>query len=241
MDEATLIFLHEGLGSVAMWKQFPQQLADATGCGALVFSRAGYGASSECKLPRPLDFMQIEARDILPKILDAFTIEEFILVGHSDGASIALIYGGHQPRTGLRGLIVEAPHLFTESMGLASIVQAREAYLEGNLNERLARYHTTNVDTAFWGWNDAWLHPDFVTWNITDYVANIHVPILSLQGEQDQYGSSDQVESIEKLASGEVTTILLNNCAHTPHAEQNVQTLDIMTPFIHTVLNPVGH
>ncbi len=228
----TLVFLHEGLGSVSMWKQFPQQLADAVGCGALVFSRTGYGASSACDLPRPLDFMQIEGCTVLPAILDALAVKSFILIGHSDGASIALIYAGNQPTEGLRGVIVEAPHLFVEELGLRSIEKAREAYLKGSLRQRLAPYHQTNVDTAFWGWNDAWLNSEFAKWNITQYVANIRVPILSLQGEQDPYGSKEQVDSIETVSPSEVQTVMLKNCAHTPHREQGRLTLETMSQFI---------
>lgn len=231
-EAPTLIFLHEGLGCIAMWKQFPQQLADAVGCGALIYSRAGYGASSECVLPRPIDFMRIEGCEVLPQLIEAYDINEFFLIGHSDGASISLIYSGHLPDPGLQGLIVEAPHLFTEPTGLESIAEARQAYLDGDLRERLSMYHPTNVDTAFWGWNDVWLNPDFEQWNINDYVSEIQTPVLTLQGKQDQYGTLQQVKAIESLTQSEVTTVLLDNCAHTPHREQMEKTLSTMSDFI---------
>ncbi len=235
-SSTTLVFLHEGLGSLSMWKQFPQQLADALNCSALIYSRSGYGASSVCDLPRPLNFMHTEAVDILPAVLKELGVTRFILVGHSDGASIALIYAGHKPAPGLLGVIVEAPHLFVEEMGLRSIELAREAYLHGDLRQRLTPYHDTDVDAAFRGWNDAWLDPEFVHWEITEYVKNVNVPILSLQGEEDPYGSREQVDRIKKLCPDNAQLIMLKDCAHSPHREQNSATLKAMSRFAITLL-----
>jgi len=173
--------------------------------------------------------------ETLPAVLNKLGVSRFILVGHSDGASIALIYAGHQPAPGLLGVIVEAPHLFVEEKGLRAIEMTREAYLDGELRQRLTPYHDTNVDAAFWGWNDAWLDPEFVHWEIIDYVKNITAPILSLQGEDDPYGSRDQVDRIKELCPGNAQTVMLKDCAHSPHREQNSATLKAMSRFAMTL------
>ena len=162
----TLVFLHEGLGCVSLWKDFPEKLANKTACGALVFSRLGYGKSASCELPRSLDFMHHEALNELPEILSQYKIRKCILVGHSDGASIALIHAAENPSECLLGIINEAPHVFCEKLTTESIEKVQELYLSGNLRERLQKHHGANVDCAFHGWADAWLHPDFSTWNI---------------------------------------------------------------------------
>ena len=166
-EAPTLVFLHEGLGSVSMWRDFPDRLARATGCGALIYSRAGYGKSDPAPLPRPVRFMHDEA-EILREVLAQTQIRESILVGHSDGASIALIYAGSRPAAGLKGLILEAPHVFTESHGLASIARMTEVFRTTDLRDRLSRHHGANVDIAFQGWNDVWLNPDFRAWNVEE-------------------------------------------------------------------------
>jgi pimeloyl-ACP methyl ester carboxylesterase len=227
----TLVFLHEGLGSVSMWRDFPDKLAERTGCGALIYSRAGYGKSDPAPLPKPVRFMHDEA-EVLREVLTQAKIRDCILVGHSDGASIALIYAGSQPAAGLRGLILEAPHVFTEPHGLASIAKIGEVYRSSDLRDRLARHHGTNVDIAFRGWNDVWLHPEFRAWNIEEYLLQIMVPILILQGEDDEYGTWKQVEAIERQAGGSVEAVGLADCGHSPHREQPEQTLQAMSEFI---------
>jgi pimeloyl-ACP methyl ester carboxylesterase len=228
----TLVFLHEGLGSVSMWRDFPDRLVERTGCGALIYSRAGYGKSDPVPLPRPVRFMHDEA-EILPDLLAQTKIREPILVGHSDGASIALIYAGSQPAAGLKGLILEAPHVFTEPHGLASIAKIGEIYrTTSDLRDRLARHHGSNVDVAFRGWNDVWLDPDFRAWNIEEYLPAIQVPILILQGQDDEYGTWKQVEAIERQAGGPVDAIALANCGHSPHREQPERTLQAMAEFV---------
>jgi pimeloyl-ACP methyl ester carboxylesterase len=234
-----LVFLHEGLGSVSLWKDFPDRLAGETGCGALIYSRAGYGKSDPVPLPRPVRFMHDEA-ELLPEVLKAAGLRDHILVGHSDGASISLIYTGNHagsragsnPAAGLRGLILEAPHVFTEPHGLASIARAREAYRTTDLRARLARHHGDNVDIAFRGWNDVWLHPDFRAWNIEEFLPKIEVPLLILQGEDDEYGTWKQVEAIERRAGGLVEALAIPDCGHSPHREQPEVALAAMAGFI---------
>ena len=187
----TIVMLHEGLGCVALWRDFPQKLAAASGHGVFAYSRAGYGGSDPVDLPRPLDYMTREAQFSLPTVLDAIGFERGILLGHSDGASIAAIYAGEHADVRIKGLVLMAPHLFTEEMGLASIAEARHAYETGDLRAKLAKYHA-HVDCAFRGWNDAWLDPGFKAWNIEDTVSRWRVPALVIQGADDQYGTSNK-------------------------------------------------
>jgi pimeloyl-ACP methyl ester carboxylesterase len=231
----TLVFLHEGLGSASLWRDFPDRLAGETGCGALVYSRAGYGKSDPVPLPRPIRFMHDEAA-ILPRVLAAAGVRDSILVGHSDGASISLIHaglihaGGDPPH--LLGLILEAPHVFTEPHGLASIARIREAYRDTGLRERLARHHGANVDVAFRGWNDVWLDPAFAAWNLEEFLPAIRAPILVLQGEDDEYGTWEQVEAIRRQSGGPVAALAIPECGHSPHREQPETVLRAMAGFV---------
>lgn len=227
----TLVFLHEGLGSTSLWRDFPDQLAERTGCGALVYSRAGYGKSDPVPLPRPVRFMHDEAT-VLPKVLKAAGVRESILVGHSDGASISLIHAGRDQPEGLRGLILEAPHVFTEPGGLESIAKIAETYRTTDLQDRLARHHGENVDVAFWGWNRVWLDLQFRAWNIEEFLPGIRVPILILQGDRDEYGTWRQVEAIERQAAGPVESVLVRDCGHSPHREQAGVALVEMEKFV---------
>lgn len=233
-DQApTLVFLHEGLGCVAMWRDFPAKLAEATGCGTLVYSRAGYGRSSPCTLPRPVSYMHDDALHVLPRILSQLGIQQTILIGHSDGGSIALIYAGshhtqHPPQ--LLGVITEAAHVLCEQISVQSIHAIRQQYNTTNLRERLKKHHGDNVDCAFFGWNDAWQHPDFWHWNLEEYLVNIRVPLLVIQGEEDEYGTLAQVETIVRHTNAR--QLLLPNCGHTPHREQEEATLAAMIAFI---------
>ncbi|MCE8515119.1 alpha/beta hydrolase [Ruegeria pomeroyi] len=216
-DAPTLVLLHEGLGCVAMWRDFPAQLAARTGLGVLVYSRQGYGGSDPITRPRPLDFQTREALEVLPALLDAAGIRQAILLGHSDGATIAAIHTGSVAGHRIRGVILEAPHFFTEPGGLASITEARAAYESGDLKQKLARYHA-DPDGAFLGWNDAWLDPGFATWNVAEVIDYIRVPILAIQGRHDQYGTLAQIEEIENRAYCPVDTLILD-CRHEPHRE----------------------
>jgi len=237
-DEApTIVFLHEGLGSVTRWRDFPDALAAATGCGALVSSRAGYGRSDPIPLPRPVRFMHDEAK-VLAAVLVQTGIRDAILLGHSDGASIALIAAGTEPIHGLRALVLEAPHTFAEPCGLESIAKIADVYRTTDLRERLARHHGDNTDVAFWGWNRVWLDPEFRAWNIEDVLPGITVPTLVVQGEDDEYGSWKHVESIQRRSGGPVETLLLPGCGHAPHVEQRDAALAAMTEFIRGILDP---
>ncbi|MCF6179432.1 MAG: alpha/beta hydrolase [Geopsychrobacter sp.] len=230
--ELTLVFLHEGLGCVAMWKDFPRQVAQSTGCRVLIYSRAGYGKSARCTLPRPLSFMHDEGLGVLPKILAVAEIKKAILVGHSDGASIALINAGGATDTRLKGLILMAPHVFVEELTLASIRAARTAYQTTDLRQRLTRYHGDNVDCAFLGWNQAWLDPDFLSWNLETYLSKIEVPVLLIQGEEDRYGTIRQLEKISAQLPQPAEIVLLPDCGHSPFRDRPAETLRAITAFL---------
>lgn len=225
----TLVFLHEGLGSVALWKSFPLDVAEASGCPALVYSRFGYGKSDRLLAPRTVDYMHREALDVLPEVLDRLGIDNPILVGHSDGASIALIHAGAGKRP-VRGVVAMAPHVFVEDITVKSIAEAGETFRTTDLPQRLGRYHD-DVASTFRGWNDIWLHPDFRRWNIEEVLAGIRCPVLLIQGEDDQYGTAAQVEAIARLVSGPVETLMLPDCAHSPHHEQKDATLAAIVEF----------
>ncbi len=227
----TLVFLHEGLGSVALWKQFPRQVAEAAGCPALVYSRYGYGKSDKLHAPRTVDYMHREALEVLPDVLDQLRIDSPILIGHSDGASIALIHAGTRRRP-VRGVVAMAPHVFVEEVTVQSIAKAGETFRSTDLPERLGRYHD-HVESTFWGWNDIWLHPDFRKWNIEEYLAGIAVPVLLIQCEDDQYGTAAQIEAIARQVSGAADKLLLPDCAHSPHQGlQKDATIAAITQFV---------
>jgi len=230
----TIVMLHEGLGCVALWRDFPQKLAAATGHGVFAYSRAGYGGSDSIDLPRPLDYMSREARFSLPAVLDAIDFKRGILLGHSDGASIAAIAAGEHTDERIRGLVLMAPHLFTEEMGLASIAEAGHAYETGDLRVRLAKYHV-HVDCAFRGWNDAWLDPGFKAWNIEDSVGRWRVPALVIQGADDQYGTLKQVRAIEARSPAPAQSLILEGCRHSPQFDQPEATLEAIARFCASV------
>jgi pimeloyl-ACP methyl ester carboxylesterase len=235
----TIVVLHEGLGCVGLWGAFPEQLASATGAGVFVYSRAGYGRSSPGKLPRPVSFMNEEACEVLPRVLSAIGFQRGILFGHSDGASIAAIYAGSVQDHRVRGLVLMAPHFFTEEMGLAEIRRAREAYDSGVLRDKLARWHA-DVDCAFRSWNGPWLDPDFRTWNITDALGYIRVPILAVQGADDQYGTLKQVEALHEECYCPVETAVLPGVRHSPHRDAPALTLEVTSAFINRLLRDHG-
>jgi pimeloyl-ACP methyl ester carboxylesterase len=215
-----------------MWRDFPARLAHATGLGALVYSRAGHGGSDPVPLPRPLRFMHDEALRVLPEVLDAGEVRDAVLVGHSDGASIALIHAGGTRDARVRALVLEAPHVFCEELTRRSIETAAERYLEGGLRRALARHHGPNVDVAFWGWNRAWLDPGFRSWNIEEYLPGIRVPVLAIQGERDEYGTLRQLDAIERRCGGPVRRLVLADCGHAPHRDQPGRTLAAMAAFL---------
>ncbi len=227
----TLVLLHEGLGSVGLWKDFPERLAERTGYGVFAYSRAGYGKSDPASLPRPLDYMTREAVDVLLKLLTEIGFKHGVLLGHSDGASIAAIYAGSVEDFRVRGLCLISPHFFTEPAGLASIAEAKVQYEAGNLRERLARHHA-HVENAFRGWNDAWLDPGFKEWNIEDVIAYIRVPVLAIQGRDDQYGTPAQIEALKNGLYSPLDVEILDGCKHSPHLERPEETLAPIADFL---------
>ncbi len=240
-DAPLVVFLHEGLGSVAMWRDFPARLCEAAGARGLVYSRPGYGRST----PRAAgekwqsDFMHRQAAEVLPALLRALEIDpardELWLFGHSDGGSIALLHAALHPQ-GLQGAIVMAPHILVEDVSIASIEQARRAYAETDLRQKLARYHD-DVDSAFHGWNDIWLDPAFRAWNITDELASIRCPLLAMQGIDDEYGTLEQVRGIARRVPG--TQLLeLPRCGHSPHRDQPDAVIAASVEFLRTHARP---
>ncbi len=230
-----LIFLHEGLGCVEMWKDFPEKLAQKVDCPFLIYSRPGYGKSDPWPLPWKINFMHIQALKFLPAILKKLAITKYILAGHSDGGSIAVIFAGKSIHPGLMGIITEAAHVFCEPVTIESIRHAKKAYEHNGLKKALEKYHGKNTDNAFKGWNEAWLNPGFIHWNIEKYLKKIKVPMLALQGRDDQYGTCAQLESIKKNVKN-VRTGLIDACGHAPHAEQPENTMDIMAKFIESLI-----
>ncbi len=236
----TIVMLHEGLGSVTTWGAFPEKLAERTGLGVFVYSRAGYGKSSTVTLPRPLDYMQREAADVLPPVLNAIGFSRGILLGHSDGASIAAAYAGSHQDHRVRGLVLLAPHFFVEPEGLAEIRNARTAYETTDLRARLARHHS-DVDAAFRGWSEAWLDPKFSrVFDIADSLAYIRVPILLIQGEADRYGTLAQVRAAEQECYCPVETSVLPGTGHAPHREKPEETLFAVADFAERLFQAHG-
>ena len=228
-EAPTLVLLHEGLGSIGQWGDFPEALATATGAGVFVYSRTGYGQSSPVSLPRPLTYMHDEARDSLPAVLDAIGFRRGLLIGHSDGASIATIYAGTHQDHRIDGLVLIAPHFVVEDVSIASIRAAKTAYETTDLREKLARWHK-DPDNAFRGWNDVWLDPGFRDWDISEPLAFIRVPILIVQGEHDQYGTARQIEIAREECYCPVEVALLD-ARHTPQREALQETLKAVSEF----------
>jgi pimeloyl-ACP methyl ester carboxylesterase len=234
-ERPAIVLLHEGLGSVALWRSFPEQLAARTGWCVFAWSRAGYGGSDPAELPRPLDYMEREAVDVLPQVLDAIGFRRGVILGHSDGASIAAIHAGTFADPRVRGVVLIAPHFFTEPMGLAGIAEARAHYENGGLRDRLVRHHA-DADNAFWGWCGAWLDPRFQPWNIERFIGAIRSPILAIQGREDQYGTLRQMDALRQGACAPLDVRIVENCGHSPHLEQPEQTLAIVSEFVARVV-----
>ena len=230
LEAPTIILLHEGLGCAALWRDFPKKLADATGFGVFAYSRAGYGQSDAASLPRPLDYMTREARDALPEVLDAIGFKRGILAGHSDGATIAAIYAGTICDPRVRGIVMMAPHFFTEEMGLKEIEKAKAAYNSGELKARMSKYHK-NPDNAFRGWNDSWLHLKFKTWNVSYVIDQIRVPMMAIQGRNDQYGTLEQIRLLETRGISHVDTLILDDCRHAPFIDQGAAVVAAIAGF----------
>ncbi|HYG86619.1 MAG TPA: alpha/beta hydrolase [Azospirillum sp.] len=229
----TLVLLHEGLGSVSLWRDFPDRLAAATGAPVLVYSRLGYGRSDPAPEPFDMDFMHREALEVLPAVLDHFGIAEPILVGHSDGGSIALIHAGKSGRP-VKALMLEAPHVFVEEETLVGIRAADQVWATTDLRERLGRHHT-DPEHTFSLWRDIWLDPRFPQWNIEDVLPGITAPTLLIQGEEDEYGTPAQVKAVAAQVSGPAELLLLPNCKHSPHRDQLEAVLGAMADFVKRV------
>jgi pimeloyl-ACP methyl ester carboxylesterase len=229
----TLVFLHEGLGSVSLWGDFPQRVADATTLPALVYSRAGYGSSTVHVQARAPSYMHDEALATLPALLDALDIVDPILIGHSDGASIALIHAGASIRP-VRALVAMAPHVFVEARSIQGIEQAKLAYQGTDLRAKLGRHHA-DVDSTFLGWNDIWLSPAFRDWNIESFLPGIACPLLLIQGCDDEYGTLAQLDAIERQVRSRVERVALPECGHSPHRDQPQATLGAIAGFVATL------
>lgn len=226
----TIVMLHEGLGSVGLWGDFPDKLQAATGAGVFVYSRAGYGNSSPAKLPRPLNFMETEALDVLPQVLGAIGFRRGLLLGHSDGASIATIYAGGIQDHRVRGVMLIAPHFIVEDFGLTSIARTRQNYDAGDLKPKLARWHK-DVDNAFNGWADVWLDPKFRDWDISESLAYVRVPVEIIQGADDQYGTMRQIEIAQTECYCPVEVTIVPGAGHSPHREAPDVTLQAAADF----------
>jgi pimeloyl-ACP methyl ester carboxylesterase len=231
----TIVMLHEGLGCAWLWGDFPDRLAAATSAGVFVYSRAGYGASTKVALPRPLDYMHVEALDVLPKLLDKIGFRRGVLLGHSDGASIAAIYAGGVQDHRVRAVAMIAPHFVVEDIGLTSIAETRNAYENGGLKEKLKRWHG-DVDNTFYGWNDAWLDARFRKWDISEHLAYIRVPVAILQGADDQYGTIHQIEIAREECYCPVDVTMIPGAGHSPHREASEATLNTISEFVKRIL-----
>jgi pimeloyl-ACP methyl ester carboxylesterase len=231
----SLALLHEGLGCVGLWGDFPARLAAATGRTIFAYSRAGYGGSSAVALPRPLDYMQREAEETLPRVLDAIGFERGALIGHSDGASIAAIHAGARRDPRIRAIALMAPHFIVEDMTVAAIERARRAYVEGDLRAKLARWHA-DVDVAFRGWCDAWLDPKFRQWDIRGYLPAVAAPVQIIQGVADPYGSMRQIAIAQEGLAEPPDVALLPGVGHAPHREASATTVEHISRFVAPLL-----
>lgn len=228
----TLVFLHEGLGSVSLWRAFPDQVSAATGLGALVYSRHGHGRSQALAAAHGVDYMHREALEVLPALLATLGVTAPLLVGHSDGASIAIIHAGAGHATA--GLVLMAPHVFVEELSIASIARVRGTFETTAMAEKLGRHHMDAAGT-FYRWNDIWLHPDFRQWNIESSLGRIQCPVLVIQGEDDEYGTMAQPAAIAAQCGGDVTRVALAQCGHSPHRDQPEATLAAVSGFVRSV------
>jgi len=228
-DRPPLVFLHEGLGCAALWRDFPDKVARELGANALVYSRFGYGQSAALTAPRTPRYMHEEALDILPALLDRLQISRPLLIGHSDGASIALIHAASAGRP-VAGVVLMAPHIMVEPIGIEGIGRAADAYEKGPLRERLSRYHA-HVDNAFFGWADTWRNPAFQSWSLEPEARALSIPALLIQGVDDEYGTLQQIDRIAELAPGPSERLALDSCGHSPHRDQEAAVIAAISTF----------
>ena len=231
LDRTTLVFLHEGLGCIEMWRDFPQKLCDVLQCQGVVYDRTAYGQSSPWPSDPGLEYMGIEADLVLPKLLTALEIDDCVLVGHSDGGTIALNYAANDPGP-LRAVVTLAAHVVTESVCVEAIVRAREAFRTGELRERLAKYHGDNTDRAFHLWSDAWVAPGFQPMDADARLPRVEVPVQAIQGEDDEYGTELQLGLIAGKVAGYCETRLVPDCGHSPHLQQPAYVLGEIARFV---------
>jgi pimeloyl-ACP methyl ester carboxylesterase len=232
IDRPTLVFLHEGLGSIALWRDFPARIAQTTGCRTLIWSRTGYGQSASSAAPRTARYMHDEALQVMPALFAQLGIERPVLVGHSDGGSIALIYGGAFPDA-VAGLVVLAPHEFVEEKALEGIRRAGATYAGSDWRDRLGRYHR-EPDAVFRAWNEIWLSQEFAGWNIMDYLPAIRCPVLAIQGEDDEYATMRQIDCIAE-AVADVELLKLADCRHSPHRDQPQAVHDAIVDWLERI------
>jgi pimeloyl-ACP methyl ester carboxylesterase len=234
IEGPTLVFLHHGLGCVTTWRDFPEKICKSAGLRGFVYSRTGYGGSVGVELPRPVNYLNDEAENVLPKVLAAAGITDYVLLGHSDGGSMAMIHAGTPgamtgPRA--RAIIVIAGHLFVEQSNLDAIAAMKPVYENTDLRQKLQKHHGDNVDTAFYGWSGNWLHADFPAWQIFDLVPGISCPILAIRGKRDEYGSPAQIEKLRQLATADLQ-VLEPDCGHFPHQEAFQDVHDDILAFL---------
>jgi pimeloyl-ACP methyl ester carboxylesterase len=227
----TLVLLHEGLGSVGMWKDFPDALAPATGCPLFLWSRHGFGASDPITLPRPLDYLEQETA-LVPQVLWQAGIGRCVLVGHSDGGTIALLAAGGPAAPQIVGIVTMAAHVFVEDVTIDGIRETKRAWDRGDLRRRLARWHGQNVEGAFRGWCDTWLDPGFRAWNIEAALPAVRAPVLAMQGADDEYGTPAQVDAIARGVSGPARPMLIPGAGHAPHIDATAAVIEAIRLFL---------
>ena len=234
-DRPTVVFLHEGLGSLGLWRNFPERVREATGCGTLVYSRWGYGGSEPRPGPWPVSFMHDEAIDTLPAVLAATGISRPVLLGHSDGGSIALIFAAQYPDA-VSAVVTEAAHVFVEDVTVNSIDEARRRFDDGGLRLRLGRHHRRNTDTLFAGWAGVWRSPAFRQWDIRGLLPSVRCPVLAMQGDEDEYGTEQQLDDLAAGVAGPCERLLLAGCGHAPHAQKPRDVVNAVTRFLSSPL-----
>lgn len=233
-NRPVLVFLHEGLGSIGQWRDFPEEICVATGCPALVYDRWGYGGSDPLTEPRRLDYLHDEALLTLPEVLEQCAIDKPIFIGHSDGGSIAIIYAGTYPQKAA-GVITEAAHVFVEDITVVGIKRAVEVYESTDFKKRLGKFHADNTELMFHGWADIWLSQEFRDWNIEEYLPHITCPLLAIQGRDDEYGTPAQIEAIVGKVAGPVRGSIVENCGHIPHLQAREKVSAEMANFISAI------
>jgi pimeloyl-ACP methyl ester carboxylesterase len=229
-----LVFLHEGLGCIEIWRDFPAALIEVTGLDGLIYDRWGHGRSDPLTGPRTSRYLHDEAFESLPEVLSQCGVEDAVLIGHSDGGTIALLYGARYGE-GIRGIVTEAAHVFVEEVTLEGIRETVKIYETTDLKEKLSRYHGANTDSIFRAWSDTWLAPPFRSWNVESYLPKVACPLLVIQGEDDEYATRAQVDAIASAAAGPARPLLVPNCGHTPHRQARRVVLKAMAEFIETL------